>query len=95
MLPEEEWEASVRASEEADLFFSIGTSAVVYPAASLPWIAKRAGAYVVEINPEATSLTKDADEFLQGSSGPILAALADEMERCRREPSTDDRQRRG
>ena len=95
MLPEEEWEASVRASEEADLFFSIGTSAVVYPAASLPWIAKRAGAYVVEINPEETSLTKDADEFLQGSSGPILAALADEMERCRREPSTDDRQRRG
>lgn len=74
-LPEDAWEASVRASEGADLFLSIGTSAVVYPAASLPVVAKRAGAVVVEINPEPTPLTPAVDHFLQGAAGAILPAL--------------------
>lgn len=75
MLPEEEWDASVRVTERSDVFFSIGTSAVVYPAASLPSMAKRARAYLVEINPEPTSLTDIADEFLQGPSGTILPEI--------------------
>ena len=86
MLPEEEWEASVRAAEGADLFMSIGTSAVVYPAASLPLVAKRSGAYLLEINPEPTPLTAQADEFLQGASGVLLPLLADAMETVRRTP---------
>jgi len=83
MLPEKEWGASVRAAEGADVFMAIGTSAVVYPAASLPLIAKRAGAYVVEINPEPTPLTPAADEFLQGPSGVLLPLLADAMDEAR------------
>ena len=82
MLPEEEWGASVRAAEGAEVFMSIGTSAVVYPAASLPLIAKRAGAYILEINPEPTPLTPAADEFLQGRSGVLLPLLADAMEKA-------------
>jgi NAD-dependent deacetylase len=74
----------VRASEGADLFMSIGTSAVVYPAASLPLMAKRSGAYLLEINPEATPLTAQADEFLQGPSGVLLPLLAEAMEASRR-----------
>jgi NAD-dependent deacetylase len=77
MLPEEEWEASVRASESADIFLSIGTSGVVYPAASLPVIARRGGAYLVEVNPEPTPLTDQADEFLQGPAGVVLPALVE------------------
>jgi NAD-dependent deacetylase len=88
MLPEEEWDASVRAEEGADLFMSIGTSAVVYPAASLPLVAKRSGAYLLEINPEPTPLTAQADEFLQGASGVLLPLLADVMETVRRTPQT-------
>ena len=83
MLPEEEWDASVRAAESADVFMSIGTSAVVYPAASLPLIAKRAGAHIVEINPEPTPLTPAADEFLRGASGVLLPLLVDAMEEAR------------
>jgi len=86
MLPEEVWEASVRAAEGADVFMSIGTSAVVYPAASLPLIAKRAGACIVEINPEPTPLTPAADEFLQGPSGVLLPLLADAVESARSSP---------
>lgn len=88
MLPEDEWNASVRAAEGADLFMSIGTSAAVYPAASLPLIARRSGAYIVEINPEPTPLTPQADEFLQGPSGVILPLLADAMESARRAPQS-------
>ncbi len=77
MLPEDEWGASVRAAEGADLFMSIGTSAVVYPAASLPLLAKRAGAYLLEINPEPTPLTSQADAFLQGPAGVFLPLLAE------------------
>ena len=75
MLPEEEWERAVRAAQSADLFFSIGTSSVVYPAASLPLTAKMQGAYLVEINTERTPLTGRADEFLQGPAGDILPAI--------------------
>lgn len=75
MLPADQWNASEKAASSADVFFSVGTSAVVYPAASLPYIAKRNGALIVEVNPETTPLTDIADEFLMGKSGEILPAL--------------------
>jgi NAD-dependent deacetylase len=75
MLPEDEWEASAAAAEGADVFLSIGTSAVVYPAASLPVMAKRSGSYLVEVNTEPTPLTGSADAFLCGPSGTILPSL--------------------
>ena len=75
MLPEDAWNASVAAAERAAIFFVVGTSAVVYPAASLPIIARRAGAYVVEINTEQTELSSRVDESLMGKSGEILPLL--------------------
>jgi len=84
MLPADEWEASARATESASLFLSIGTSAVVYPAASLPVIAQAHGAYLVEINPEPTPLTERADEFLQGPAGTILPLLYDVLHEARK-----------
>lgn len=76
MLSEDEWNGALRACQAADVMLSIGTSGVVFPAASLPIEAKRGGAFVVEVNPEPTPLTDLADEFLQGKSGDILPALA-------------------
>lgn len=64
-----------RASEEADIFFSIGTSAIVHPAASLPMMAKRAGATLIEINPERTPLTEVADFYVSARSGEFLSKL--------------------
>lgn len=77
LLPAEDWNASMAAAERADVFFSIGTSAVVFPAASLPVAAKRAGAYIVEINIEPTELSHQMDEVLLGKSGDILPRLVD------------------
>jgi NAD-dependent deacetylase len=59
----------------ADVFFSVGTSGVVYPAASIPFIALDAGAYIVEVNPEPTPLTEKVHEYLQGPAGSILPVI--------------------
>lgn len=75
LLPMDQWAESEKAARCADLFFSVGTSGIVYPAASLPMVAKRAGAYLVEINPEPTPLTESADEFIAGKSGEVLPQL--------------------
>ena len=53
----------------------MGTSSLVYPAASLPLEAARAGAYLVEINPERTPFSDAASEHLAGPAGVVLPAL--------------------
>ncbi|WP_045234583.1 SIR2 family NAD-dependent protein deacylase [Deinococcus pimensis] len=53
--------SSQRAFAEADLALVIGTSAQVYPAASLPTLTLRGGGQLVEINPEDTPLSRFAD----------------------------------
>ena len=72
-------EKNLRAAQEAaagsEIFFSIGTSSLVEPAASLPYLAKANGSYVVEINPEETPLSEHADECLRGATGKLLPAL--------------------
>jgi NAD-dependent deacetylase len=50
--------------QSCDLILVIGTSAVVYPAAAIPQIAKEAGARVIEINPERTDLTGWVSDFI-------------------------------
>ena len=53
----------------------IGTSGVVQPAASLPFVALGAGAAVVEINPDLTELSPAVTHRLAGPAGVILPAL--------------------
>lgn len=79
MLPQEILNSAFREAEEAEVFLSIGTSAVVQPAASLPLVAKRNGAYVVEINMESTPITSQVDETILGKSGEILPRLVGEV----------------
>lgn len=67
-------------ANRADCFLVVGTSAVVYPAAELPLIAKRRGVPLIEVNPEPTPLTQLADITVRAPAGEalpaILAALA-------------------
>ena len=77
------WEAQTRAFEEAsicELVLVIGTSAVVYPAAGIPLVAKKAGAKVVEINMEPTPLSGSvANYIIQGSASEILYKIIGEI----------------
>ena len=68
-------ESSFQAASQAEVMMVIGTSAVVQPAASLAWQAKKAGALVIEINLETTPFSNQADAVLLGPSGKILPAL--------------------
>jgi NAD-dependent deacetylase len=74
-MPEVEMELAERASTGCDVFISIGTSVVVYPAAALPFEALRSGATVVEINPQPTALTEEAHYVLPGPAGNVLPEL--------------------
>jgi NAD-dependent deacetylase len=74
-LPEGAFESAEMKSRECDLFLSIGTSSVVYPAAMLPEIALNSRAAVIEINPDETPLTNLATFSLRGPSGVILPEL--------------------
>ena len=58
-----------------DLFISIGTSAVVWPAAGYPKLAKISGAFCVEINPEETELSPLYDQTIRMPASTGLEQL--------------------
>jgi len=75
MLPEAVWVEAAERAAECDVCFVVGTSAIVYPAAGLPYAAKQAGAFLVEVNPEETPLSEICDVRLRGAAGEILPRL--------------------
>lgn len=74
------WGQAYAACQQAQVMLVVGTSGLVWPAAELPLLARRAGAHVVEVNPEDTELTGWADTRVRGRSGEILPLLADLIE---------------
>jgi NAD-dependent protein deacetylase/lipoamidase len=74
-LPVGAFEFAVDRAARCELCFVVGTSALVYPAAGLPEIAKAAGAYICEVNPERTPLSDLADEVLTGKAGEVLPLI--------------------
>jgi len=80
MLPQDTLREAFRTTEYAEVFFSVGTSAVVQPAASLPYLASRGGAFVVEVNIESTPLTPVCDLLLEGKSGQIMPRIVEALQ---------------
>ena len=74
-------EAAHTAATRADMFFCIGTSALVFPAAGLAYSALRSGVRVVEVNPEPTDLSPHATDVLRGPSDVLLPQLVAELAR--------------
>lgn len=75
-IPERALSESQRHAETADVVLVAGTSAIVYPAAGIPRIAKKLGAVIIEFNVEETELTGDyTDIFIYGSAGETLSEL--------------------
>ena len=75
MLPANSFQIAEKHARKCDLFISVGTSGIVYPAAGLPGLAKSSGAFLVEINTEVTDLSFLMDVTFQGKSGEILPKL--------------------
>jgi len=75
MLPMGVFEHAAEKASRCELCFVVGTSGLVYPAASLPEIASSCGAYVCEVNPERTPLSDLCDELLTGKAGELLPLI--------------------
>jgi NAD-dependent deacetylase len=72
------------------VLFTIGTSAVVYPAAGIPILALQSGAYVVEINPEETPLTRYVHESIRASSGEVMPEIISRLRALHQSSSSPD-----
>ena len=75
MLPIAALEEAQELSSRADVMLVIGTSAIVEPAASLPFLALAGGALVIEVNPAPTALTGLAQYSIQSSAATALPPL--------------------
>jgi NAD-dependent deacetylase len=75
LLPESVWAKAAERAATCDVCFVVGTSALVYPAAGLPFTAADAGAFLVEVNPEPTPLSEACDVTLRGPAGAVLPLL--------------------
>lgn len=75
MLPDDQYSAAEKAARNCDILFVVGTSAVVYPAAYIPLIAKDNRKYLVEVNITETELSYKVDYSIPGKSGDVLPRI--------------------
>ena len=78
-LPADQFQLSEKAARICDVFFIVGTSAVVYPAASLVHVAKSNRAFLVEVNIEETEISSLVDVSFYGKSGKILRQIVEQL----------------
>ena len=78
MLPEDAIDAAERAARECDVLLVVGTSGAVWPAAGLARVARRAGAKVVIVNPQASEIDGEAHWLLRGTAAEVLPRVLDE-----------------
>ncbi len=78
-IPESAMTDSCAAASDCDVFLSVGTSSLVYPAAGLADLAKQCDAIAVEINPNPTLHAANFDYALAGKSGVVLPELVDSL----------------
>jgi len=88
MLPREAIGRAEAAVARADVCLSIGTSALVYPAAGIPQQARAHGAYVAEINIEPSAIADQIDETVIGKAGDVLPALVEAVRAAHASGST-------
>ncbi len=74
-LPSDALEIAHRAALAADLFMSVGTSAVVFPAAQFIELAAQTGARTIELNLEPTPISSRVDASIRGLAGDILPRI--------------------
>jgi len=80
-IPEDALRASFAAAADCDVFLSVGTSSLVYPAAGLTDIAQASGAVTIEVNPSPTGQSDSYTASLRGNAGLILPKLVESLAR--------------
>ena len=80
-LPEDQFLGGEKAAVNSDVFFVVGTSGIVYPAAGLVYIAKSSGSILVEINVEETEISSIMNYSYFGKAGEILPQIFEEYKK--------------
>jgi len=80
-LPRRAFEDAVSVCRDADLVLVVGTSGIVYPAASLPFLAQDCGIPVVEVDPNSTQFSHAADHVWRATAAQALPALLAALDR--------------
>ena len=82
-LPEKALQQSAEAARRCDVCLVVGTSGLVYPAASLPETARQFGAVLIEINPNPSALSDICQILIRQKAGEALPALLDEVRKLK------------
>jgi NAD-dependent deacetylase len=93
-LPEEAFARARLLARTVRVLVVVGTSNLVYPAASIPLAALASGITVIEVNPEPTPLTSQGVLFRRGTAVEVLPTLGDEIEELLKEQGETAPQRR-
>ena len=80
-LNSKDYYSAIHLAQSSDLFLILGTSGVVQPAGSIPLYARRAGALLVEINPEPTALSGLCDFTIRSSCAFALSRTLEEIKK--------------
>jgi NAD-dependent deacetylase len=75
MLPEDVIDEAFRLAEWCDLLVAAGSTLEVHPIASLPEVARRAGATLAIVNRGPTAYDDACDLRIEGALGDVLAQL--------------------
>jgi NAD-dependent deacetylase len=78
-IPEDALSTSFAAAADCDVFISVGTSSLVYPAAGLGDLARQAGAATIEVNPNPTGQSESYTASLRGNAGVVLPKLVESL----------------
>jgi NAD-dependent deacetylase len=74
-LPPGAMEAAAEAAATCDLLLVVGSTLQVFPAASIPLVARRAGARIVIVNVGPTAMDELADVVVDGKAGEVLPGI--------------------
>ncbi len=80
-IPEDALHASFAAAADCDVFLSVGTSSLVYPAAGLADVAQESSAVTIEVNPSPTGRSGSFTANLRGNAGLVLPKLVESLAR--------------
>lgn len=76
-IPTEAFIKSEKHAQKSDVMLVIGSTGEVVPASNIPWLAKRNGAAIIEVNLQPTTFTYNiSDIILKGKAGEVLADLS-------------------
>lgn len=81
-LPELDYRRAIEETEVADVFLLVGTTGEIMPASTLPVLAKRRGATIVEVNVAPSNYTESiSDIFIREKASVALPALVEAIQR--------------